>query len=66
MTDKFKTLFGIDFEVEEIDSRTLPVYLVFTRAGLYTVHMTIPRYEEEQLTDASATARSWINSILNP
>lgn len=27
MTEKFRTLFGIDFAVEEVDSRALPVYL---------------------------------------
>lgn len=32
MTGKFKTLFGIDFAVEEIDSRTLPVYLSARRS----------------------------------
>ena len=27
MTEKYRTLFGIDFAVEEVDSRALPVYL---------------------------------------
>ena len=32
MAENFKTLFGIDFAVEEIDSRTLPVYLSARRS----------------------------------
>lgn len=32
MTEKFKTLFGIEFTVDEIDFRTLPVYLSARRS----------------------------------